>query len=285
MRYMILRKADADTEAGAKASTELLEAMGSYMAPLVEQGVMQAGFGLHPSAGGKRVAIVDGKAASVTDGPFTESKELVAGISVYELPSREAALAALLPWPAVDGGGNVRLELREAGCPGGCAEVASDAQGPGKRFCILLRSSALTEGEDIPPRAALDALDAFNAAQVQAGVLLAGEGLQPSARGARVKFSGGKPTVLDGPFAETKELIAGYWMVRVAAIEDAIKFACRIPYPIGPRVDVEIRQVYEMEELLDELTPAEQRTDQLLRFEQLDAGMREQLAAPRPNWH
>ncbi|MES2129799.1 MAG: YciI family protein [Pseudomonadota bacterium] len=281
MRYMILRKADADTEAGAKASAALLEAMGSYMAPLVERGVMQAGFGLHPSAGGKRVSIAHGKAVSITDGPFTESKELVAGVSVYELPTREEALASLLPWPAVDGGGNVALELREAGCPGGCAAVASDAQGAGQRFCILLRSSALTEGDDVPPRAALDALDAFNAAQVNAGVLLAGEGLQSSARGARVKFSGGKPAILDGPFAETKELIAGYWMVRVAAIEDAIAFACRIPYPVGPHVEVEIRQVYEMDELVEDTATA---ADQLMRFEQLEAGMREQLAASRPTW-
>jgi hypothetical protein len=112
MRFMIIRHADEETERGAMPSQELLEAMVAYNEELVKAGVMLAGEGLHPSANGARISFADG-VPTVTDGPFTETKELIAGYTLIEVRSREEALEWVKRWPAEDGGGNVQLELRQ----------------------------------------------------------------------------------------------------------------------------------------------------------------------------
>ncbi|MEA2299277.1 MAG: hypothetical protein QOF77_2213 [Solirubrobacteraceae bacterium] len=112
MRFMIIRKADADTEASVMPSEELLTAMGAYMEELAKAGVLLAGDGLHPSAKGSRIKFSGGK-PTVTDGPFAETKELVAGFSMIEVKSREEAIEWTKRWPALDGGGEVELELRQ----------------------------------------------------------------------------------------------------------------------------------------------------------------------------
>jgi hypothetical protein len=179
-----------------------------------------------------------------------------------EPPSKADAVALLISplggWPASDAeaSGEVTLELRETGCPGGCAQVPPAAEGDGGRYVILLRSDAGTESDSIPPQHKLDALNAFNAAQAAAGVLLAGDGLKSSARGARVHFKGGRASIIDGPFAEAKELIAGFWMIRAASMLDAIAWARTLPYPTGPEVEVEIREVCTMDDLAPGLAAA-----------------------------
>jgi hypothetical protein len=112
MRFMIIRKADAETEAGALPSRELLEAMGRYNEELVKAGVMLAGEGLHPTAEGVRVGFADGT-PSITDGPFSETKELIAGFTLIDVKSREEAIEWVKRWPAEDGDGRVQLELRQ----------------------------------------------------------------------------------------------------------------------------------------------------------------------------
>ena len=112
MRFMIIRKADAETEAGALPSAELVAAMMKYNEEMVNAGVMKAGDGLQPSVKGARVRFSNGK-PTVIDGPFTETKELVAGYSLIEVPSKEEAIAWLKRWPILDGHGNVELELRQ----------------------------------------------------------------------------------------------------------------------------------------------------------------------------
>jgi hypothetical protein len=280
MRYLILRKADAATEAGAMPGTELIEAMGRYNQQLVDAGVMRAGEGLHPSRTAVRMTLSQGK-ATIVDGPFTETKELVAGLSVFEVASKEEAIEWIRRWPKEDG--DVDIEIREGGCVGGCAEVRPDpdAATGGKRFVVLLRSSAALEAEAPVPQESLDRLDAHNAAEARAGRLLAADGLRSSARGARVKFKGGVPSVIDGPFTEIKEMIAGYWMIRAASMEEAIAWARRNPYPSAPEVEVEIRQVYEMDELGVEFTAELREAEQRMRAQQLEAGMRAQLAGGR----
>jgi hypothetical protein len=111
MRFLIIRKADAETEAGAAPTPELLEAMGRYIEELVSAGVMRSGEGLRPSSFGARVKFTGGK-PTVIDGPFTESKELVAGFSLYEVGSKEEAIEWVRRWPVEDGGGNVEIEIR-----------------------------------------------------------------------------------------------------------------------------------------------------------------------------
>jgi hypothetical protein len=112
MRFIIIRKADAQTEAGVMPSTELLAAMGQYMEEMGKAGILRGGEGLHPSAKGARVRFSGGK-PSVIDGPFAETKELIAGYSLIEVKSREEAIEWLKKWPSIDGGGNLELELRQ----------------------------------------------------------------------------------------------------------------------------------------------------------------------------
>jgi hypothetical protein len=111
----------------------------------------------------------------------------------------------------------------------------------------------------------LEAMGKFNEELVKAGVMLAGEGLQPSSKGARVRFSGSKRTVIDGPFAETKELVAGFWLWQVKSKEEAIEWVKRCPNPMPGDSEIEIRQIFEAEDFGDALTPELREQDQRLR--------------------
>ena len=123
------------------------------------------------------------------------------------------------------------------------------------KFMILLKADRNTEAGKMPDEKLLAAMGQYDEELVKAGVMLAGEGLHPSSRGARVKFSGGTRTVVDGPFAETKELIAGFWMFRCASKEEAIEWVKRCPNPLEGDAEIEIRQVYDAEDFGDALTP------------------------------
>jgi hypothetical protein len=123
------------------------------------------------------------------------------------------------------------------------------------RFMVIVKASEESEAGILPSEKLLTAMGKFNEELVKAGVMLAADGLQPSSKGARVKISGDKRTVVDGPFAETKELIAGYWIWQVRSREEAIEWAKRIPNPMGEEGEIEIRQVFEAEDFGDEFTP------------------------------
>jgi hypothetical protein len=123
------------------------------------------------------------------------------------------------------------------------------------RFMILIKADKNTEAGVLPDEKLLTAMGKYNEELVKAGILLAGEGLHPSAKGARVKLSGGKPTVIDGPFAEAKELIAGFWLWQVKSKEEAIEWVKRCPSPAGTETEIEIRQVFEASDFGAELTP------------------------------
>src|SRR2546428_1627270 len=113
------------------------------------------------------------------------------------------------------------------------------------RFMILVKADKTTEAGVLPDKTLLTEMGKYNEELVKAGVLLAAEGLHPSSKGARVKFSGGKRTVVDGPFAEAKELIAGFWLIQVKSKEEAIEWVKRCPNPLGGEAEIEIRQVFE----------------------------------------
>jgi hypothetical protein len=126
------------------------------------------------------------------------------------------------------------------------------------RFMLLVKADHNTEAGVLPTKELIAAMGAFNEQMAKAGVLLAGEGLQPSSLGARVRFSGATRTVTDGPFAETKELLAGFWMIKVASKAEAIDWASRVPFADGE--EVEVRQVFEMEDFPAESVPPEELT-------------------------
>ena len=116
------------------------------------------------------------------------------------------------------------------------------------RFMVMVRATAETEAGVKPSEALLAAMAKYNEELVKAGVMLDGMGLQPSAKGARVRFNGKKRTVIDGPFAEAKELVAGYWMIQVKSLDEAIEWVKRCPNPMDGESEIEIRQVYELED-------------------------------------
>ena len=120
------------------------------------------------------------------------------------------------------------------------------------RFMVLVKADKNSEAGVLPTRELLAEMGKFNEELVKAGVMLEGEGLQASSKGARVKFSGGKRTVIDGPFAETKELVAGFWIWQVKSKEEAIEWLKRAPFE---DTEVEIRQVFEAEDFGAEFTP------------------------------
>jgi hypothetical protein len=138
------------------------------------------------------------------------------------------------------------------------------------RFMMMVRASAESETGIPPTRELIEAMGRYNEEMAKAGVLLAGEGLQPSSKGARVRFSGGQRTVLDGPFSETKELIAGFWLIQARSKEEAVEWARRCPAPMGEGADaeIEIRQVFETADFPpDVLTPEEAAKEDALRDE------------------
>lgn len=134
------------------------------------------------------------------------------------------------------------------------------------RFMVLLKADADTEAGVMPSETLLAEMGKFNEEMANAGVMLAGEGLHPSSKGARVKLAGDKRTVIDGPFAETKELIAGFWLWQVNSRDEAIEWVKRCPNPFpGTEPEIEIRQVFESEDFGREFTPELRAQEDRLR--------------------
>jgi hypothetical protein len=132
------------------------------------------------------------------------------------------------------------------------------------RFMVMVKADQNSEAGKLPSEQLLAAMGKYNEELVNAGVLLAGEGLQPSSKGARVKFSGGKTTVIDGPFTEAKELVAGFWLWEVKSKEEAIEWVKRCPAPMEGDSEIEIRQVFEPADFGEAFTPELREQEQRL---------------------
>jgi hypothetical protein len=133
------------------------------------------------------------------------------------------------------------------------------------RFMVMVKATKDSEAGVLPTHQLLTDMGKYNEELVKAGVMLAGEGLQPSSKGARVRFSGDKRTVIDGPFAETKELVAGFWIFQVKSKEEAIEWVKRCPNPMPGDSEIEIRQVFESEDLGADFTPELREQEERLR--------------------
>jgi hypothetical protein len=131
------------------------------------------------------------------------------------------------------------------------------------KFMVIVKASKESEAGVMPSREILTAMGKYNEELVKAGVMLAGEGLRPTSKGKRVKFSGGKHTVTDGPFTETKELIAGFWLWQVRSMEEAVEWLKRAPFDGG--TEIELRQIFEAEDFGAELTPELREREERLR--------------------
>jgi len=136
------------------------------------------------------------------------------------------------------------------------------------RFIVMVKATKESESGVMPSERLLADMGKFNEELVKAGIMLAGEGLHPSSKGARVKFNGAKRTVVDGPFTETKELVAGYWIWQVRSLEEAVEWARRCPDPMpGEDAELEIRPYFEAEDFGTEYTPELREQDERIRQE------------------
>ena len=260
MQFMIMRRANQNTEEGK-------------LPPAIEPGIF-----LHPSADGMRLLRKDGQWSELP-GPFA-AKELVASLTAIEAESYEDALDQVRNWPVPDA--SALFEIRHAGCPGGC--VGFDERGTAagtlphrdvnlKRYVVLIRSDDNAEADLAPPPEVIDLMNRCNEAAVQAGILLAGEGLKGSRQGARIQFANSLTSVVDGPFTEVKELIAGYWMLQAASLQAAAAWARQYPYPGDGDLTLELREVYELPGYAT-FTPEMRKAEQRVRALLLEAGLR-----------
>jgi hypothetical protein len=135
------------------------------------------------------------------------------------------------------------------------------------RVMVMVKATKESEAGQMPGTELLAAMGSFNEELVKAGVMLAGEGLHPSSKGKRVRFSGKERTVIDGPFAETKELVAGYWMWQVKSMEEAVEWVRRCPNPMESESEIEIRPVFEADDFGAEFTPELRAQEERLRAE------------------
>jgi hypothetical protein len=283
MRFVMLIKSDAKTEAGTLPDHELLSAMGKYNQELIDAKVLVAAEGLQASSKGARLRTAAGK-ITLIDGPFAEAKELIAGFWLIQVESKQAAIDWAKRVPGEVGEIEIRqiYELQDFPVdpkenPAGWreqeqsfrdAEVASASSqakaapvAKGHRFMVMLHSDKNTESGVLPDQSMLEKMGALMDETAKSGALVAGEGLKPSAQGARVIFAGKKRQVIDGPFTETKEMVAGYSIIRATTKDAAVAWAKRwleihVSGVKSQESVMEVRQVFDMEEF--PVDPAEQ---------------------------
>ncbi len=241
MRFMVLVQANTESEAGSPPNPKLLSDMLRYNEDLAKAGALVAAEGLEASANGFRVHYSHGK-FRVVDGPFTESKDLIAGYWLIQADSREAAIewAKRIPFEA----GQVEIrplfELTDfpvdpAETPGGWREREEEqrdapppARRPGtQRYLGMVMSDEASEAGALPDEKLLSAMGAFMEEGAKSGVFLGGEGLQPTSKAVRVKYAGKNRSVIDGPFTESKELIAGYALLQFRSKDEAVEWTKR----------------------------------------------------------
>ena len=266
MRFMMMVKANKDSETGVLPDEKILSEMGKYNEALVKAGALLAADGLQASSKGAHVRYANGK-VQATDGPFTEAKELVAGYWLIEAKSKEEAVEWAKRVPFQEGEVEIRPLFELEDFPVDPDEKAAGwrekeeqfrasppARRPGTiRFMGLLKADKDTEAGVLPDEKLLAAMGAFFEEGVKSGVILSGEGLKPSSHGVRVRYAGSKRTVLDGPFTEAKELIAGYAIIQAKTREEAIEWTKQFVTVDAPgryhqESDCEIRQIFELED-------------------------------------
>jgi hypothetical protein len=258
MRYIMLVKASNEYEAGVLPDEKLLAEMAKYTEELVKAGALLGCQRLEPSANGVRVRFANGSFV-VTDGPFAETKELVAGYSLIQANSRDEAIEWARRVPFQEGEVEVRPLFERNESPDCCRgneeqfRAAPSARKPGTtRYMGIVKADRNSEAGVFPDEKCLAAMGAFTGEGLKAGVFLSGEGLQPSSNGARIRYSGSQRIVTDGPFAETKELIAGYAILQFTSKAEAIEWTKRFVQVdalgrLGAQSECELRPIFEYE--------------------------------------
>jgi hypothetical protein len=256
MRFMVFVKGNEKSEAGALPDEKILQEMGVYNQELIDAGMMLAGEGLKPSSTATRVRYSKGK-TKVVDGPFSEAKEVVAGYWILKAKSKADVIDWIKRAPCQDGS---ELEVRQiyesedfGGDPATSPPPPPPAKPGTKRYVSMLFGDSKTEVGTIPSQELIEKMGGLMTEIAAQGALVAGDGLQPSSKGAKVRFSGKSRTVIDGPFTEAKEIIAGISVFRAATKEEAIEWSrrCLAIHCEGVGVSegqIEVRPIYELED-------------------------------------
>ncbi len=299
MRVIMLLKSDAQSEAGVPPPEHVLSEMGAYSEQLLNAGVMIGGEGLQSSAQGAKVRISKGK-TTVLDGPFAEAKEVVAGYYMLKVKDLAEAIEWTKKLPGADWTPQAEVELRPlyetedfavdpSEQPGGWRdqEIAArqelETEAPrrekGPRWMSFLKADTNTEAEMEPSSELLEKMGALMGEMQAQGLLIAGDGLRASKHGAKVLLKNKKLSVVDGPFTESKEMIAGFSMFRAKTKAEAIEWArrCLQIHMEGTGIEtgeIEVRRVFEMEEIPE--TAAE--VAGMSEWREREQRMRERLA-------
>ncbi|MGZ3456028.1 MAG: YciI family protein [Polyangiales bacterium] len=240
MRFMIMHKMTEEMEKGGAPDPEIIEGVGKLVGEAVKGGIFVAGEGLKPSSQRTHVAYRKGK-RTITDGPFTEAKELVAGFALMRVNSKEEVIGWCDRFAAVLG--DVELFIGPVVEPWDLGMMPKPADAP-LRYLSMHKMDERAENDAPPDPALMEKIGALVDEMTKAGVLQSTGGLASTKKGARIHFKGGKRTVVDGPFAESKELIAGFAILDLPSKAAAIEWATRFGEIV--KVDeVEIRQMPE----------------------------------------
>ncbi len=252
MRFIWMHKTDQETEAGVRPSPELIAMMGNLMEEMAKAGVLLAGEGLQPSSTSVRLQFSGGE-RTVTHGPLNGSNELLAGFAIVRMKSMEEAIEWASRFGRAVGDAEIDIgQVKEPWDLGLCPKPP----GQTARFMIMHKADKNSEAGVLPTREVMN-----HGEMVNVGAFLSAERLQPSSKGARLKFSAGKSKVIDGPFAESKELIGGYCIAQVKSKQDAIGWALRFAKVLGDSrvdgdVEVDILPLYEMSNSVLPITEA-----------------------------
>jgi hypothetical protein len=240
MRFMIMHKMTEEMEKGGAPDPEIIAGVGKLVDEAVKDGMFVAGEGLKPSSERTHIAYHDGK-RTITDGPFAETKELVAGFALMRVKSKEEAISWCDKFAAVLG--NVELFMGPVVEPWDLGMVPKP-KNPPLRYLSMHKMDERAENDAPPDPALMQKMGALIDEMTKAGVLLSTGGLASTKKGARIHFKGGKHTVVDGPFTESKELVAGFAILNLPSKAAAIEWATRFGDIV--KVDeVEVRQMPE----------------------------------------
>lgn len=237
MRVVMMHRTSAKWEAGALPEPELIGKMGALMGEMAQAGVVRGGEGLRASSLGVRLNFAGGK-RTITPGPLTPGNELPAGFSIVNAKSLEEAIELGTRFAEIVG--DVEIDIRPVNEPWDIGVMPKPAGLTTTRYMLQRKADRYTEAGTPPSPEKGAALGKLMGELSQSGVLLAAEALQPSSKAVRLRYQSGERTLTDGPFTESKELIAGYCIVEVDRIEQAIDWATRFAECIGD-VELDIR--------------------------------------------
>lgn len=241
MRFMTMHKTDARTEAGWMPPPEFIAAVGSLVGEMIQSGVFSDAAGMRPSSHGVRLRFADGT-RTVTNGPFAGDNELIAGYHIVRVPSMDHAIDWASRYAAIVG--DTDIDIRPVTEPWDLGVAPKPDGNPAPRYMLVHKADARYEAGIVKSAEVKAALKKLYDETRDAGVLLSHENVKPGAQSKRMRFKDGKRTVIDGPFAESKELIGGFCTVNVDRVDDAIEWASRMARILGD-VEMDIRPIDE----------------------------------------